>query len=383
MSEIKGRKPQLIVEMPPGVRVRNEAYVDLLSIEGLGQTRLARLMDTFGPAEEIVAQGKSELEESGIPQKIASRIASCTRSKEAADALRRIQRCGANIITLLDEDYPHLLKSSPQPPAVLFVKGKLNAEEKLVVAMVGTRKPTGYGRAAAERLARELAARGVVIVSGAARGIDSLAHKGCLSAGSRTIAVLGCGIDIAYPPENGELLDRIARDGAVISEFLPGVTPAPGLFPRRNRIIAWLSHGVIAIEAGSKSGALITARWAADAGRDVFAVPGGIFSEQSSGTNRLLRDGAKLVSRVEDILEEYAAAYQSVRSGNTQDIPDDSALTDDEKRIYRLLGPEPIHVDNLVDRLGTPSAQLLPTLLGMELKGVIRQVSGMRFVRVL
>jgi DNA processing protein len=220
--------------------------------------------------------------------------------------------------------------------------------------------------------------------------------------------VLGCGIDIPYPPENEELFDRIAAQGAVITEFLPGTVPERGLFPRRNRIIAWLSHGVVAVEAGSRSGALITARWAADAGRDVFAVPGGIFSEQSAGTNRLLRDGAKLVSRVEDILEEYAAVYRPVSVEGTQDMPDDSAileeyaavyrpvsvegtqdmpddsaLSDEEKRIYRLLGPEPIHVDNLVDRLGTSSAQLLSTLLGMELKGVIKQLPGMRFVRIL
>jgi len=363
--------------------VKNEAYVDLLSIEGLGQTRLARLMDAFGSAEEIFAKGKEELKEVGLPQKIAARIVSCSRSKEAADALKSLERCGARIVTILDEDYPHLLKSSPQPPAVLFVRGELRSEEKLVIAMVGTRHPTGYGRAAAERLARELAARGVVIVSGAARGIDSLAHKGCLSAGGRTIAVLGCGIDIPYPPENAELFDRIAAQGAVITEFLPGVIPAPGLFPRRNRIIAWLSHGVVAVEAGPRSGALITARWAADAGRDVFAVPGGIFSEQSAGTNRLLRDGAKLVSRVEDILEEYAAVYRPVSVEGTQDMPDDSALSDEEKRIYRLLGPEPIHVDNLVEKLGTTSSALLTTLLNMELKGVIKQLPGMRFVRVL
>lgn len=365
------------------LRVKNEAYVDLLSIEGLGQTRLARLMDAFGSAEEIFAKSKEELKESGIPQKIAARIVSYTRSKEAAEALKQLERCGARIVTILDDDYPHLLKSSPQPPAVLFVRGALRAEEKLVVAMVGTRHPTGYGRAAAERLARELAARGVVIVSGAARGIDSLAHKGCLSAGGRTVAVLGCGIDIPYPPENAELFDRIAAQGAVITEFLPGVIPAPGLFPRRNRIIAWLSHGVVAVEAGPRSGALITARWAADAGRDVFAVPGGIFSEQSAGTNRLLRDGAKLVSRVEDILEEYAAVYRPVSVEGTQDMPDDSALSDEEKRIYRLLGPEPIHVDNLVEKLGTTSSALLTTLLNMELKGVIKQLPGMRFVRVL
>ncbi|MBA7606899.1 hypothetical protein ES703_14050 [subsurface metagenome] len=363
--------------------MKNEAYVDLLSVEGLGQTRIARLMEILGSAEEILARSKAELTQAGVPQKIAARIASYSRSKEAADDLKCLERCGARIVTSLDENYPLLLKSSPQPPAVLFVRGELRAEEKLVVAMVGTRTPTGYGRAAAERLARELGARGVVIVSGAARGIDSLAHKGCLSAGGRTIAVLGCGIDISYPPENAELFDRIAAQGAVITEFLPGVIPAPGLFPRRNRIIAWLSHGVVAVEAGPRSGALITARWAADAGRDVFAIPGGIFSEQSAGTNRLLRDGAKLVSRVEDILEEYAAVYQPVSVEGTQDTPDDSALSDEEKRIYRLLGPEPIHVDNLVDRLGIPSAQLLPTLLGMELKGVIKQLPGMRFVRVL
>jgi len=371
--------------------MKNEACVYLLCVEGLGQTRLARLMETFGTAEEVLARSKAELRDAGIPEKVAAGIASCRRSKRAAEALKSLERTGARIVSIVDEDYPVLLKFSPQPPAVLFVRGLLYAEEKLVIAIVGTRRATGYGRAAAERLARELAARGVVVVSGAARGIDTLAHKGALGGGGRTIAVLGCGIDIAYPPENAELFDRIAAQGAVVSEFLPGVSPAPGLFPRRNRIIAWLSHGVVAVEAGAKSGALITARWAADAGREVFAVPGGIFTQQSRGTNRLLRDGAKLVSRVEDILEEFGSVYRSVSLTDTQDTPLPAAspsrpepvLTDEERRIYKLLGPEPLHVDNLVDKLKIPSDRLLPTLLTMELKGIVKQLPGMRFVRVL
>lgn len=358
-------------------------------------------MDNFGAAEAIFSRSSAELKEAGVPAGIAARIAAYSRSKRTADTLKRLEHCGACITTILDEDYPFLLKSSPQPPAVLFVRGILYAEEKLVIAIVGTRRATGYGRAAAERLSRELAGRGVVIVSGAARGIDTLAHKGCLLAGGRTIAVLGCGIDVAYPAENAELFDRIARQGAVVSEFLPGVSPAPGLFPRRNRIIAWLSHGVVAVEAGVKSGALITARLAADGGRDVFAVPGGIFTQQSAGTNQLLRDGAKLVSRVEDILEEYGSVYHPTNLPDTQDTPatpvtpstlatpttvpsrPEPVLTDEEKTIYKLLGPEPLHVDNLVDKLKTSSSRLLPTLLAMELKGVIRQLPGMRFVRVL
>lgn len=363
--------------------MKNEAYLDLMSVEGLGEKRLIRLMDSFGPPEVIFKKSAAELREAKIGNKIASAIASYSRSKETARALETLKRVGAKILTSLDEDYPQLLLNSPQPPPVLFVRGELRAEEKLVVAIVGTRRATGYGRAAAERLARELAARGVVIVSGAARGIDTLAHKGCLGAGGRTIAVLGCGIDIAYPPENEGLFDCIAAQGAVVSEFLPGTAPAPGLFPQRNRIIAWLSHGVVAVEAGAKSGALITARLGAEGGREVFAVPGGIFTQQSAGTNRLLKDGAKLVSAVEDILEEFGAVYHPVSAADVEDTLDDSALSDEERRIYRLLGPESIHVDTLVDKLGIASAQLLPTLLNMELKGVIKQLPGMRFVRVL
>ncbi len=369
--------------MVPVSGMRNEACVDLLSIEGLGQTRLSRLLEAFGSAEEVLAKTKTELTDVGLPEKIAERIAGHSRSERARDSLERLEGIGANILCILDEDYPLLLKSSPQPPAALFVRGSVHPEEKLVIAIVGTRHPTGYGRAAAERLARELAARGVVIVSGAARGIDTIAHKGSLAANSRTIAVLGCGIDIPYPPENKELFEQIARRGAVISEFLPGTSPEPGLFPRRNRIIAGISHGVVAVEAGSSSGALITAKWAADAGREVFAVPGGIFSSESQGTNKLLKDGAKLVGRVEDILEEFGAVYHPTTHAESQDTVAGPELTSDERRIYRLLGPEPIHVDNLVEKLGTTSSLLLPTLLDMELKGVIRQVSGMRFVRVI
>ncbi len=364
--------------------MNNEAFVDLLSIDGLGQSRLAKLIDKLGSPSEILTASNTALKAAGIPEKIASKIASYTRTKKAAEALDKLNQINARIIALGDKNYPPLLAASPQPPAALFVRGKLDIDGILTIAIVGTRRATGYGRAAAEKLSRELAARGAVIVSGGARGIDTLAHKGCLAAGSRTIAVLGCGIDIAYPPENDELFERIATQGAVVSEFLPGVPPAPGLFPRRNRIIAWLSHGVVAVEAGVRSGALITARWAADAGRDVFAVPGNIFTAQASGTNQLLRDGAKLVSKTEDILEEYAALSQSSASvEDTLPVREIPTMTETEKRIYKLLDAEPTHVDNLVEKLGLSSGQLLPTLLAMELKGVIKQLPGMRFVRVL
>ncbi|MBN2381133.1 DNA-processing protein DprA [candidate division WOR-3 bacterium] len=363
--------------------MKNEAYLDLMSIEGLGEKRLTKLMDFFGPPEVIFKKSSAELEEAKIGDKVAAAIASYTRSEETKKALGTLKEIGARIITCMDPEYPKLLLNSPAAPPVLFVRGELRSEEKLALAIVGTRRATGYGRAATERLSRELAARGVVIVSGAARGIDTLAHKGCLAAGGRTIAVLGCGIDIPYPPENEKLFDAISSQGAVVSEFVPGTPPAPGLFPQRNRIIAWLSHGVVAVEAGAKSGALITARLAAEGGREVFAVPGGIFSHQSTGTNKLLKEGAKLVSRVEDILEEFGAVYKPLDSNDTQDTIDQSALTEVERRIYKLLGPDPVHVDSLVDKLGIASNELHPILLNMELKGIIKQLPGMRFVRVL
>ncbi|MBD3286942.1 DNA-protecting protein DprA [candidate division WOR-3 bacterium] len=362
--------------------MKNEAYLDLLSIGGLGEKRLVRLMDIFGPPEVIFSKSRAELEETGIGKKVASAISSYSRSGEVKKSLEVLKSLDARIITTEDAEYPQLLLNSPAPPPVLFVRGELRVEEKLVIAIVGTRRATGYGRAAAERLARELAARGVLIVSGAARGIDTLAHKGALAAGGRTLAVLGCGIDVVYPPENDRLLETITADGAVVSEYIPGTTPAPGLFPQRNRIIAWLSHGVVTVEAGPKSGALITARLAADGGRDVFSVPGGIFSHQSEGTNQLLKEGAKLVSSIDDVLEEYGTVLESGQD-TREDATEGMALSADEKRIYRLLGPEPIHVDKIVDKLGIASASLHPILLNMELKGVIKQLPGMRFVKVL
>jgi len=352
-----------------------------MSIEGLGEKRLLKLMDSFGPPEDIFSKSSAELKEAKIGDKVATAISSYSRSDQTKKGLKTLNDLNASIVTLKDPEYPRLLLNSPSPPPVLFVRGELKAEEKLVVAIVGTRRATGYGRAATQRLARELTARGVVIVSGAARGIDTLAHKGALDADGRTIAVLGCGVDVSYPPENEELLEEISGRGAVVSEFVPGTSPAPGLFPQRNRIIAWLSHGVIAVEAGARSGALITARLAAEGGREVFAVPGGIFSNQSTGTNKLLKEGAKLVGRVEDVLEEFGSVYQD--EGTKGDaVLDSNALSADEKRIYKLLGPEPVHVDDITDKLGIPSHKLHSILLGMELKGVIKQLPGMRFVRV-
>src|SRR5216110_1338069 len=283
-----------------------------------------------------------------------------------------------------DPNHPALLGAIPSPPT-LYVRGAVTVDDALALAIVGARDATPYGVEVAERLAGELAARGATIVSGLARGIDAAAHRGALGAGGRTVAVLGCGIDIVYPPEHRALARSIEAQGALLSQFAPGVPALPGHFPARNRTLAGLSLGVVVVEAAERSGALISAGFAADLGREVFAVPGRITSATSAGTNRLIQDGAKLITCWQDVVSELPEPWRRMvraSSPTTQDParPDGES---DEGRILAMLTPdEPQHIERLIARGGLEPARVAATLVALELGGWARQLTGQRWVSV-
>jgi DNA processing protein len=283
-----------------------------------------------------------------------------------------------------DPRYPALLDAIPTPPP-LYVRGEILDDDSLALAIVGSRRPTPYGLSVAERLAAELAGRGVTIVSGLARGIDTAAHRGALAAGGRTIAVLGCGLDVVYPPENIPLARTIERRGAVVSQFPAGMPALPGHFPARNRTLAGLALGVVVVEAAEKSGALITAGFAGDLGRETFAVPGRITSASSAGTNRLIQDGAKLVTCWQDIVSELPEPWRrAVRDPLTSTAePSRPDIGSDEGRMFRLLTPdEPQHIEELISRAGMEPARAATSLMALELGGWARQLTGQRWVSV-
>ena len=277
-----------------------------------------------------------------------------------------------------------LLGAIPAPPA-LFARGALNDDDALAVAIVGSRRPTPYGLAVAERLASDLAVRGVTIVSGLARGIDTAAHRGALAAGGRTLAVLGCGLDVVYPLENRALARAIEAQGALVSQFAPGMPALPGHFPARNRTLAGLALGVVVVEAADRSGALITAGFAGDLGREVFAVPGRITSPTSAGANRLIQDGAKLVTCWQDIVSELPEPWRRAVRGPLAPTGEQRQLENgsDEGRMFRLLAPdEPQHIEQLIARAGLDPARAAALLVTLELGGWARQLAGQRWVSV-
>jgi DNA processing protein len=280
-----------------------------------------------------------------------------------------------------DPRYPVLLGAIASPPA-LWVRGALESDDALAIAIVGSRRPTAYGLHVAERLAADLAARGVTIVSGLARGIDSAAHRGALGAGGRTLAVLGHGVDVVYPPENRSLLREVEARGALLSQFAPGTPPRPYHFPARNRTLAGLVLGVVVVEAAERSGALITAGFAADHGREVFAIPGKITSDQSLGTNRLLQDGAKLVIRWTDVVQELPPPWRHAVQAETPSAPSDGpAPGSDEGRMLGILETDAAqHIERLIARTGMDAARAGAILTTLELAGRVRQLGGQRWV---
>ena len=287
------------------------------------------------------------------------------------------------LIALADDGYPAWLRAIPDPPAVLYCDGRIEPRDRQAVAIVGARKATPYGLQATETLARELSGAGFTIVSGLARGIDAAAHRAALEAGGRTIAVLGCGLDVNYPPEHGRLREEIAASGAVLTEFPAGTQPKPSHFPQRNRIISGLSLGVVVVEAAEDSGSLITARLALEQGREVFAVPGSIDAPLSRGPHGLLKQGAKLVETVDDVIEELlpqldTAVAPKRRPGFSKaaEVPN---LSPEERLLLEQMTRDPLHLDDLTERSGLTPAGVAGILLGLELKGVVRQLPGQRY----
>ena len=364
-----------------------EILLTLSSIRGVGPNKLRALIGRFGTTLDILYASESDLTAvSGIDSITAKKIKNVRVNSFAKDQLTKTREYDARLITFWDEQYPEQLKEIYDPPAYLFVRGRLEKSDKFSLAIVGTRRPSNYGKLAVERLATELARKGLTIISGLAYGVDALAHTYALQGGTRTMAVLGSGVDKIYPNENRALAKRIIANGAILSEFPMGTDPDRNNFPRRNRIICGLSLGTLVIEAGVKSGALITAAMALEQNREVFAVPGNIDSPNSFGTNELIKQGAKIVTSCDDILDELApqlGEFLRKRGGGpSNETVDESLLGENEAKILSLLTHEPQHIDDLARAAGQTTSQLLFALLSLELKNMIKQHAGKYFVRI-
>ncbi len=358
-------------------------WVILNLIAGVGCVRIKKLLECFGTPEGILSASRNDLQKvEGVGRELASRIAGWKETVDVERELELVRRYDATVLTLDSETYPPQLREIYDPPVVLYVRGEIAARDKQAIAIVGTRQPSFYGRMITEDLAKKLAMRGFTIVSGMARGIDSAAHRGALSVKGRTIAVLGCGIDQVYPPENAKLMKEIMDSGAVVSEFPMGTQPDRGNFPRRNRIISGLSLGVVVVEAAKSSGSLITASCALEQGREVFAVPGKVDSPKSYGTHRLIKEGAKLVQDVDDVLEELNIEVES--RGDSKRAPEDVLcpdLKEEERKVYELLSSDPCQIDVICGKVNLPVSKVSSILMMLEVKGLITQLPGKHFAR--
>ena len=362
-------------------------WIALKSIPGIGNVNFPALVDKFGSMPAIFAATVSLLKETpGISKEIAIAITSFKDWDKVKKELDLIDKNKINIITYQDERYPQKLLNIYGRPPYIYVRGNLNKDD-INIAIVGSRQASTYGRYTTERISRELAYRGITVVSGMARGIDSAAHRGAIAAHGKTIAILGSGLDVIYPPENKKLYENIIESGAVISEFPLGTPPRSTNFPARNRIISGMSYGVVIVEAGEKSGSLITARLALDQGREVFAVPGSIDAAGSRGTNKLIKQGAKLIENIDDILEEIlpqieqTTALKPPFSADFEDMANKNVetLNEVDQIIFDFITKSRIHIDDLISSTGLSSAEILGALTTMELKGIIQQHPGKFF----
>lgn len=364
-------------------------WFTLKAVPGIGNHIYKRLIDAFGSPGEVFAAPRSKLlAVDGVSEKIAAAIAAHSTPETAHKNIDLCRRHGIDVITMTDPAYPTLLREIPDPPPYLYVKGKLTADAACL-AIVGSRNPTSYGLSMAGQLGRDLASRGLTVVSGLARGIDTAAHEGALDAGGPTWAVLGSGLANIYPENNKKLAAKIAETGAVISEFPVLAGPDHHHFPVRNRVISGMSTGTVVVEAARKSGSLITARLAAEQGREVFAVPGSIQSFKSTGTHGLLKQGATLVESAADILSEIAHMLSDTRSlpgpgsqsaGATDKTSAAAGLSSEETSLLGLLEPYPAHIDDISRKAAMAPGQTAAVLLNLELKGLIQQEPGNFFL---
>jgi DNA processing protein len=347
-------------------------------VKGIGAVRLQTLLDYFDDLEEAWNAPADALSAAGLPAKIVENFTRLRNSVDLEKYCEQIQKKGISVLTWQDEEYPERLKQIVQPPPVLYILGSIEAADDWSVAVVGTRRITPYGRQVAEDLATFLARNRITVVSGLARGVDAVAHQAVIRSGGRTLAVLGSGVDRIYPPEHRQLAEQITRQGAIISDYPPGTPPESINFPPRNRIISGLSQATVVVEASETSGAMITANFAAEQGREVFAVPGSIISPQSKGANRLIQRGAHPLLQAEDIIDVLNMSLLSEHRTARSVLPADQT----EASLLKVLGDEPLHVDEIRSQSGLPIDVVSATLTMMELKGMVRQVGGMNFVAV-
>jgi DNA processing protein len=351
-------------------------WVGFNKVQGIGPLRLRALLDTYGSIERAWHAPGEQLSRVGLDNRSVKNLLKARSEIDLEQELERIEAMNVQVLTWESPDYPRLLLETHAPPPVLYIKGELREQDAWAMAIVGTRRASTYGREVTRRLAGALARNGITVVSGMARGIDGVAHRAALEAGGRTVAVFGCGIDRIYPPEHRKLAQQIAAHGALVSDYPLGTPPEGRNFPPRNRIISGLSLGVLVTNAGKTSGALITADFAAEQGRDVFAVPGSVLTRGSIGPNRLIQDGAKLVTTAEDILEELNLTMVAEQKQARQILPEDET----EATLLEHLSADPTHVDDLQQKIDLPISEVTSTLAMMELKGMVRQVGGMKYV---
>lgn len=354
-------------------------WIAFNKVPGIGAVRFQSLLDAFeGDLQRAWRASVFELQSAGLTGRVADSLIALRQSLNLDQLWETIERFGYTVLTWQEADYPRSLRLISQPPPVLYVNGDYLEDDELAVAIVGTRRMTPYGKAVTAELATALARNHVTVVSGLARGVDACAHLAALEAGGRTIAVLGSGVDNIYPPEHRKLAERIAQSGALISDYSLGTAPESTNFPPRNRIISGLSMVIVVIEAGEKSGALITASFAADQGRDVVAVPGNITSVQSRGTNRLIQDGAKPYLRADDVLEMLHLENVNTRKIVRQAYPIDEL----EKQILENLGQDGVTIDEIANKTGLPVHTISASLTLMELKGYVRNTGMMTYERI-
>ncbi|MBN2118711.1 MAG: DNA-processing protein DprA [Anaerolineales bacterium] len=345
-------------------------------IKGIGAVRMQALIRHFGDLEVAWKAAPADLAQAGLGLKVIERIVQARESIDLEKLWAKIEAQGIKILTWEDEAYPQRLKEIEQPPPVLYLRGEYLPDDLFAVAIVGTRRVTAYGRQITEELSSFLAANGITVISGLARGVDSIAHQTALRAGGRTIAVLGSGVDKIYPPEHRALAEQMLARGAILSDYAPGTPPDASNFPPRNRIISGLSLAVVVVEAGETSGALITAEFAAEQGREVFAVPGSILAPQSKGTNKLIQNGALPLLSVDDLMQALDLTRVGEHKAARKIIPTDET----EARLLSVLGAEPLHVDEIRNQTELPIEKVSAALALMELKGMVRQVGGMNYV---
>lgn len=347
-------------------------------IKGIGAVRMQALIQYFGDLEIAWKAPPIELAQARLGKKLIERVIQAREGVDLDMLWDKIHKQGIKILTWQDESYPQRLKEIDQPPPVLYIRGDYLPDDLFAVAIVGTRRVTPYGRQITEELSAFLAANGITVISGLARGVDAIAHQTALKAGGRSIGILGSGVDKIYPPEHRGMAEQMIQHGAIISDYAPGTPPDASNFPPRNRIISGLSLAVVVIEAGETSGALITAEFAAEQGREIFAVPGSILAPQSKGTNKLIQNGALPLLIVNDLMQALDLTRMGEHKAARKIIPADET----EARLMNVLGNEPLHVDEIRNQSELPIEKVSAALALMELKGMVRQVGGMNYVAV-